>query len=158
MSSYWAGNLARKLAHPETEKLAHPEGWQSSLQRTSLQEDTPPGGHASRRTRLQEDRPPGGQASRRTGLQEDTPPGGHASRGTRLQADTPPGQTLLQEDINPVGKFHRCLLSDIPPAEGLQEDSSPAQRLQADMPPGGQASRRTGLQADMLPAEKCSSL
>ena len=25
VSSYWAGTLARKLAHPETKKLAHPE-------------------------------------------------------------------------------------------------------------------------------------
>ena len=70
----------------------------------------------------------------------DKPTGGHASR-----------RTLLQGDIPPVAKFFRCLQSDNPPAEGLQEDSSPAQRLQADMPPDRHASRRTCLQADMPP-------
>ena len=71
---------------------------------------------------------------------------GQASRRTCLQADTPPGRTCLQEDIPPVAKFFRCLQSDNPLAEGLQEDSSPAQRLQADRPPGRHSSSQKNIQ------------
>ena len=42
-----------KFDYTEALLLQKKYGWQSSLQRTSLQEDTPPGGYASRRTRLQ---------------------------------------------------------------------------------------------------------
>ena len=78
-------------------------GWQSSLQRTSLQEDTPPGGHASRRTRLQADTPPG-----RTLLQEDIPPVVKFFRC--LQSDNPPAEGL-QEDSSPAQR----LQADRPP-------------------------------------------
>ena len=97
-----------------------PAGWQSSLQRTSLQEDTPPGGHASRRTRLQADTPPGrtllqgGHFSRRTFLQLSNFSGASsrttlqlkasrrtalqlsASRRTGLQGDTPPARKIFK--------------------------------------------------------------
>ena len=81
----------------------HGSGWQSSLQRTSLQEDTPPGGHASRRTRLQADTPPG-----RTLLQEDIPPVVKFFRC--LQSDNPPAEGL-QEDSSPAQR----LQADRPP-------------------------------------------
>ena len=68
-------------------------GWQSSLQRTSLQEDTPPGGQASRRTRLQADTPPG-----------DTPPAdGQVKLGPLPPEDTPP-EDKPPGDIPPVDK------------------------------------------------------
>ena len=88
-------------------------GWQSSLQRTSLQEDTPPGGQASRRTRLQADTPPG-----------DTPPAdGQVKLGPLPPEDTPP------EDKPP---------GDIPPVDKPPEDEPPGGH--PSRPPGGQAS------------------
>ena len=95
------------------EFLPHQYGWQSSLQRTSLQEDTPPGGQASRRTRLQADTPPG-----------DTPPAdGQVKLGPLPPEDTPP------EDKPP---------GDIPPVDKPPEDEPPGGH--PSRPPGGQAS------------------
>ena len=88
-------------------------GWQSSLQRTSLQEDMPPGRQASRRTRLQADTPPG-----------DTPPAdGQVKLGPLPPEDTPP------EDKPP---------GDIPPVDKPPEDEPPGGH--PSRPPGGQAS------------------
>ena len=89
-------------------------GWQTSLQRTSLQADTPPGGHASRRTPLQADTPPG-----RTLLQEDIPPVVKFFRC--LQSDNPPAEGL-QEDSSPAQR----LQADRPPGG----DSSSQKNIQ----------------------------
>ena len=124
-----------QYSKPTTSMVLY-EGWQSSLQQTSLQEDTPPGGHASRRTRLQ-----GGHFSRRTFLQLVNLTGAScrtslqlkasrrtalqlsASRRTCLQADRPPGRqasrrTRLQlknvHNYNIYIFIYNIFVSDLP--------------------------------------------